>query len=62
MWFSNSSWARQISQVQNTKGSQGTIFLTLEAKTDLHGGVFVGKEILILELNCNTFFVYQRNN
>ena len=57
MWFSNSSWARQISQVQNTtKGSLGTIFLTLEAKTDLHGGVFVCKEILILELNCNTFF------
>ena len=62
MWFSNSSWARQISQVQNTKSSLGTIFLTLEAKTDLHGRVFVRKEILILELNCNTFFVYQRNN
>lgn len=46
MWFSlYSGWAPQISQVQNTKGSLGTIFLTLEAKTDLHGGVFVCKEI-----------------
>lgn len=45
MWFSSSGWARQISQVQSTKGSLGTIFLTLEAKTDLHGGVFVCNEI-----------------
>ena len=47
MWFSNSRWVRQVSQVQSTKGSQGTTFLTLEVKTDLHGGVFVHDEIAI---------------